>query len=460
MALKARSQRVRSHGQEAKKKMPLRTSPKVANGSSAGHFFVAEMSPLGEQSRRKSPNGRQIVAGRQTVAEKSPIGRYAFAPDRPQTSRSSLTRSGSARRAGPIAVRLAMSFDVFRAIKEHAQNDSTTAAGNLHEEIWADLLRRSDARFHNARVTRGDGGIDGIQFIDPATGEARVYQAKFFQDLKEVPAKKAKTKKKPAPATSGHRAEVVDAFVRAHSHQFACTSWVLLLPCALSHTDLNWLMGTMKTEAMQAAARRTGLPPDIDKRVAACAVEFMDGDNLNALLMQYLDVAAKHLPRSSLSLMKALKDERAARDRDRDDLADVLRRLRDESIRSHQAETRRARAALAILAQGWANLTAMLQSAMVDEKIAGKALHEVARQVEEHAEDRAVHAYSCEGLAPGASALVSEILFQSRLLQQVAIVKSVGMAEPESDTVIAKRILEKTRELQELVGRTSKLLSQ
>jgi hypothetical protein len=362
-----------------------------------------------------------------------------------------------------------MSFDVYAAIQEHAPNDSATSAGDLHEEIWADLLRRADPRVHNVRVTRGDGGLDGVAFLDPATGQARVYQAKFFKDLKDATAtpkagqakngaKKKKAKKK-AAAPTGHRGDVIDAFVRAHGHSFVCTSWVLLLPSALSHTDLSWLMGGLKPDALAEAAKRKGLPADTARRIAACAIEYKDRQGLNDLLAGYLDVAANHLPRSSLSLAKELSDERAARDKDREDVAEILRNLREESIRSHQAETRRAKAALSILNQGWANLTGMLQLAMVNNKLAGKTLEEIAVQVEQHAANRAAHAYSAEGLAPGVSELVSEILYQARVLQQVSIVKAVGMADADSEESIAKRIIDSVGDLQRRVGAVSILLA-
>lgn len=359
-----------------------------------------------------------------------------------------------------------MSFDVYAAIQEHAANDSATAAGDLHEEIWADLLRRVDPRVHNVRVTRGDGGLDGVAFLDSVTGEARVYQAKFFKDLKDATAKaskkakttKTKTTKTKTVAPSGHRGDVIDAFVRAHGHSFICTSWVLLLPSALSHTDLSWLMGGLKTDAIAAAGKRKGMPADIAQRMSACALEFKDRQDLSDLLGQYLDVAAKHLPRSSLSLAKELKDERAGRDKDREDVAEILRNLREESIRSHQAETRRAKAALTILNQGWANLTGMLQLAMVNKRLVGKTVQDIAVQVEEHAANRAAHAYSAEGLAPGVSELVSEIVYQARVLQQVAILKAVGMTDADSEEKIARRIVEKVGDLQRRVGEVSLLV--
>jgi hypothetical protein len=352
-----------------------------------------------------------------------------------------------------------MSFDVYAAIQEHAANHSATAAGDLHEEIWDAVLRRSDPRFHNARLTRDEGGVDGVAFLDPATGEARIYQAKFFEDLEE--AEKPKKARKGAPAAAppqatsgpaGHRGAVVDAFVRAHGNAFTCTSWVLLLPRALSQPDMSWLMGTMKTEAISEARRRKGLPAGADLRIAACAVEYLDGANLTALLAQQLDVAERHLPGSSLALMKQLEEERAARKMDRDDRTQLLlRQLRDEAIRSHQADTRRARVALGMVNQGWANLTGQLGLALVDEKVAA-TVPVVAGLIESHAVTCAPHAHACEGLVPGASALVNGIRYQSRVLQQTSTLRRLGMAEAESEAAIASRIIEAIANLQDLVG--------
>lgn len=287
-------------------------------------------------------------------------------------------------------------------------------------------------------MTRGDGGIDGVAFQDPATGEARIYQAKCFKDLNDE--------------KGTHRAVVVDAFVRAHDHPFPCTSWVLLLPRALSHGDLGSLMGTMKTEAEKLAASKKGLHADISKRMAAGAIEYRDRADLVDLLSLHLDIAAKHLPSSHLALAKELQDERAARARDREEISRVLRTLTDESIRAHQADARRAKAALSILNQRWANLTGMLQRALVDEKLADATMKEIADQVEHQATSRAAHAYSCEGLAPGVSELIAEINYQARVLQQVTIMKAIGMADAEGEAVIAKRIIDRINDLQRRIG--------
>lgn len=337
-----------------------------------------------------------------------------------------------------------MTFDAYQAIQEHAPNSSATAAGDLHEEIWTDLLRRCDPRVHNVRVTRGDGGLDGVAFQDPSTGEARVYQAKFFKDLNDD--------------KGTHRALVVDSFVRAHNHPFGCTSWVLLLPRVLSHGDLGWLMGAMKAEAQTLAASKKNVHADINQRIAACAIEYRDGADLVDLLSLHLDIAARHLPNSHLALAKQLQDERAARARDRDEIGRLLRTLNDESIRAHQADARRAKAALSILNQGWANLTGMLQRAVVDQNLAGATMKEIADQVEHHATNRAGHAYSCEGLAPGVSELIAEINYQARVLQQVTIMKEIGMADAEGESDVAKRIIERINELQRRIGEVVALL--
>jgi hypothetical protein len=268
-----------------------------------------------------------------------------------------------------------------------------------------------------------------------------------------------KTAKKAKSAVSGHRGEVVDSFVRAHAQSFVCSSWVLLFPCVLSHTDLNWLVGELRAQAVTEAKTRTGLPADIDKRIKACAIEFLDGDSLNDFLLQYLDVAAKHLPRSSLALATALNDERSARDRDRDDVVNNLHMLRDDAVRARDAESRRAKAALSILNQGWGNLTGMLQAAIAGQNVAGKTFADIGVEVERHASDRSVHAYACEGLVQGASQLVAEILYQARTLQQVALFAGLGLAAPGSEVATAQGIVQAVLDLQRELGRVSRLIA-
>jgi len=329
-------------------------------------------------------------------------------------------------------------IDIYQAILEHAPNGTYTAAGDLHEAIWTDLLRRSDPRVHNVRVTRGDGGLDGVGFQDPVTGDARVYQAKFFQDLSDD--------------KDAHKKAVVDAFVRAHCHPFTCSSWVLLFPRQLSHPELGWLMGGLKTDAITFAAGFKGAHAQVQQRIQACAIEYRDATDLVDLLTAHLDIAAKHLSKSHLALSAELQKEREGRAHDRADLARNLQVLSDEAIRGHQADARRAKAAMSILNQGWANLTGMLQLALVDKRLTGAQIQDVAGLIEEHATSRAVHAYSCEGLAPGISELVAEINYQARVLKQVAVMKDVGLADGEGEAVVAKRVLDKVQELQRRIG--------
>lgn len=330
---------------------------------------------------------------------------------------------------------LVMPFDVYEAILAQAPNGAYTAAGDLHEAIWIDLLRRSDPKVHNVRVTRGDGGLDGVGFQDPVSGEARVYQAKFFKDVSD----------------DGHKKAVVEAFVRAQSHPFTCTSWVLLYPRLFSHTELGWVMGELKKEAFNFVPTVNWAHANAIPRIKACAVEYRDATDLVDLLTSYLDIAATHLPQSHLALSAELKKEREGRDHERAQFARNLQVLTDEAIRAHQADTRRAKAALSILNQGWTDLTTTLKLALVDRRL-GPQIQKIASLIEEHATSRSVHAYSCEGLVPGISVRVAEINYQARVLKQVAVVSEVGLSDAEGEAVVAKRLLDKIQELQRHIG--------
>lgn len=356
-----------------------------------------------------------------------------------------------------------VSIDVYQAILDNAPNGTYTAAGDLHEEIWVALLRRSDPKIHNIRVTRGDGGLDGVGFQDPVTGEACVYQAKFFGDLSDD--------------KGLHKKAVVDAFVRAHCHPFVCSAWVLLFPRQLSHTELGWLTGAMKAEAVLFAKTFKGAHADVEQRIQACAIEYRDANDLVDLLSSNLDLASRFLPQSPLALAEALRQERESRAHDRAELGRNLQVLSDEAIRAHQTDARRARAALSILNQGWANLTGALQLAIVDESSSKAApvetrkglfrsvcggevpkraavtrIGELAGMIEQHATNRAVHAYSCEGLVPGISELMAEINYQARVLAQVAVMKDIGVADVEGEAVVAGRVLSRIQELQRRIG--------
>jgi hypothetical protein len=229
-------------------------------------------------------------------------------------------------------VSMAMAIDIYNYILEHADNNPR-AAGDLHEKIWGALLHRSDPGFHNVRLTRGDGGIDGIVFTDPVNGEAKVYQAKFYKDLNKPDHKKA----------------IVDSFITAHGHSFPCVEWVLLFPRLLSSEDLGWLMGDMKRELLIELKN----DPDLKRKIDPCAISFQDAQDLGCLIFQHLDIAAKYLPDSALALAEQLKTEREARTVEQVEMHRLLRSLNEEAIRKHEIDTLRAKAALHVLIQGW-----------------------------------------------------------------------------------------------------------
>jgi hypothetical protein len=330
-------------------------------------------------------------------------------------------------------------------IEQHAAGGTSTAAGDLHEELWDSLLRREEPRFHNVRVTRGDGGIDGIAFIDPVNATCHVYQAKFYPELKDE--------------KGTRKAAIVDAFIKALKHSFECVQWTLLLPRELSHADLNWLTVDLRKEALDALNGEASPNAAAITRAQSCAIEFKDGKDLDRMLRANLDVAGRLLPESHLALLEQVNKERSERDRDRAELAERLAILKDEAIRNHAADSRRARAALSILNQGWANLTGMLQRAIADPRLVASKLDDIAGQVEQHAIGRATHAYACEGLVPGISQMVAEINYQSRVLQQVSIMKDIGMADTDGTDAIARKIIDAIGDLQRRIGEVSLSLS-
>ena len=333
-----------------------------------------------------------------------------------------------------------MSQDIYAAIQAQAPGGSPAAAGNLHEDIWVELLRRSDPTVHNVRVTAGDGGIDGVGFQDPVTGEATVYQCKFFKELSPT-----------------HREEITEAFVRACAHPFACNTWVLLLPRQLSAPDLGWVMSQLRNDAralikeLEAAAKlklaakgaakvsagkakapklpRINLHAATDQRVAGCAIRYREGQDLEDLLRDNLDVAGRYLPDSALALSDELAQERSKSDADRRNGWNLLRELRGEAIRAREVETRRARAAVGILNQGWGGMAERLRLMAVNERLPGANAAAVAVDVEALAGARSSVAFECEGLIAGVSDAVSQIYFEARMLQSVAGLRDLNMAD-------------------------------
>lgn len=361
-----------------------------------------------------------------------------------------------------------MAQDIYEAIQAHAAAGSPAAAGNLHEEIWVELLRRSDPSVHNVRVTAGDGGIDGVGFQDPVTGIATVYQCKFFKDI----------------AAKNHRQDIVEAFVRACSHPFVCSTWVLLLPRQLSAPDLGWLMTNMRQDALNLAAEitkvasakaaakkasakkaagkkatakktalpRIAMPPDIVTRLNACGIRYKEGQDLEDLLRRNLDVAGRFLPESALALMDKLTKERGAFDLERRNAWDLVTELRAESIRTHQIEARRANAAIGILNQGWGGMVERLRLTSVDERLPGAHAAQVAADVEALAGARSQYAFQCEGLVPGVSDTLSEIFFQARMLQGAAGLRSIGVDADDGVKTTAKTLRDTIQKLQQQIA--------
>lgn len=362
-------------------------------------------------------------------------------------------------------------------------SSNAVSAGNLHQELWLDLLRRTDPELHNVRVTRGDGGLDGVGFQDPTTGDAVVYQAKFYPHFKD----------------RGRRDEILEAFFRAHLHNFKCRKWFLLVPCELSHADLNWLAKTLRHEAVNLAsgirtnqsgrsgslARHTKskttnaaktkrssskpsasagtnlapkftksvLPDDLHERLSKCAVMYRDGRDLRDLLGQNLDVAGRLLPRSPEALLNALRDEQEERRKERAASYDVLRMLQESAIRTHAADCRRAEASLSILNQGWAHVQDSLRLALADSRLVGLGVREAAKQVEDHAERRSAMALHCEGVIPGVSAAAAEVHFRARALQSLQTALELGVADEAVRDCAATEVIAAIDALAALISR-------
>lgn len=300
-------------------------------------------------------------------------------------------------------------MSIYEMILANAPKRIHRVAGDLHEAIWEELLRAEDPSFHNVRLTRGDGGIDGIVFCDPKYGGNTIFQAKFFKDIN----------------TTSHKKAVIKSFVEAHKHAFECNQWILLIPFDMSHKELSWLMGTMKIEAKKQ------LPKSIHRHkiVDSCRILYKDESQMLTMLRNNLDIAYRHLPRSALALEKIVEIERERADKLEKEIADRLREIQKEAIRNREVETRRAVAFLKILNQGWANYLGMLEHGLITvrrsqpngtEK-ASFEIEEFAKGLEIFTRQKIDEASATEGLVNGISDLVAGILINSRQLTFVAI---------------------------------------
>ena len=320
---------------------------------------------------------------------------------------------------------------IYEDIREHAPNTTFTSAGDLHEALWVALLRVGTPDLHNVRLARGDGGIDGIHFVDPLLGAAHIYQAKFYEKLDE-----------------GHRPEVVKAFVAAHGHDFPCAGWTLLVPFHLSAPELNWLTIELRAEAIKAA-------PDASKAVAACSIDYMDDDDLHDLLKANLSVAAKYLPRSVLALTAQLEEERKKRGAMEAEVVSRLREVQSGLVRDRRVQTRQSLAAVKMLNQGWEDQVGTLRSLTFAKRSPDEVLL-IAKELVRFCETRMREAYAAEGLVPGASELVSYIDQRGRVLQLAVVFTQ--LTKDGAEIGVASDIIDRIKDLQGRIARAMEIL--
>ncbi|MFH0728778.1 MAG: hypothetical protein V2B19_20890 [Pseudomonadota bacterium] len=304
------------------------------------------------------------------------------------------------------------------------------AAGDLHELLWEQLLRREEPRFHNVRVTRGDGGIDGFVLRDPVLGSASVFQAKFYSDI----------------SSEEHCKNIVEAFARAHSHKFIVVDWCLLLPVTISHKELNWLIGgDLREKAKGLVAKER------HQYIDACAISYQLESHLQNLCIRHLDVSAQFLPKSSLALIEKFEKERTRADFLQTEIADRLRIINQGLIRQRQIEFERAYNALRVLNQGWANHTGMLNLLMRD-KIGPDKVEQFAAELEAFAERRIDQALIAEGLCSEIGRIVTNIYQAARRLRADAIHTQLNGDRAEQIWKQIKVLISDISNMQRIVG--------
>lgn len=334
-------------------------------------------------------------------------------------------------------------MELYQDILESAPNKTYTSAGDLHEEIWIELLKREDSEIHNVRLSRGDCGIDGLRMIDPVLGTVHTYQAKFFPEIgNDEKKKKAITK----------------SFISVHANPLLCEAWTLLVPFKFSAKEIFWLYRDMKPTAIEMLTKMhdekttnfKACTYDVQlRRIKKCQIKYMDLDNLLDLLRRHLDIGSKYLPESKLNLLYELeveKDKNSALDRD--SMA-ILRRIQEDNIRRRKSETQRAISAIKMLNQGWSNFYFQLKQYLrIDEK--SDKLQDLGIDIEEFSRSKQFEAFESEGLLPGISDLLVTIHIQSRLLQQACFVEEThGLKQTHK---IANKLINCISELQGQIG--------
>jgi len=305
------------------------------------------------------------------------------------------------------------------------------AAGDLHELLWERLLRREDPRFHNVRITRGDGGIDGFVLQDPMLATATVFQAKFFSDI----------------SSDEHRAAIQKAFSTAHDHTFRVVDWILLLPIAISHGDLNWLVGeTLKTAAKAVLDSRK------HRNIDACIINYRIASHLEDLCRRHLDVVAELLPASTQALLQQIATERNRADALQVEIADRLRLLNDEAIRQRQVEVHRVRSALRLLYQGWGNHIVTLEQAKQLNWDAYTIEHKAA-DLERFAELRTSQALAIEGLYSDINEQIGAVYRSARMLRASAVQAQIDPQHTLQMKAELNALISAVRELSRSIGR-------
>ena len=227
----------------------------------------------------------------------------------------------------------------------HADAPCDTAGG-LHEQIWTDLLERTEVRFQNVRLTRGDGGLDGVAFREPYSEEVSVFQAKCFPCLSS----EAKTDEK------RRKEAIIDSFITAMSRNFQVASWTLLVPFSLNHKDLDWLLGDLAKTAEAQIEQSDRKQEDKNKTLAnikRCQIQCYDATRLRLLLQQHLDICALRLPSSRQALASSLAKARQELSEQKQAVAFMLKEHMRLAVANRAFDTRKAYAALTAMLATW-----------------------------------------------------------------------------------------------------------
>lgn len=322
-------------------------------------------------------------------------------------------------------------MSLYDDILRNAPGETHTAAGDLHEELWNRLLRLEDPNFHNVRLGRGDGGIDGFVLVDPVLPKVQIYQAKYYNEL----------------TLPRHRTEVKDAFITAHSHRFPCVTWTLLIPFNLSAPELNWLVTQLRSDAI---AERI----DLEERIRGCAIRYLDVDDLELRLGRHMTVAEELIPHSVAALLGRLEAERARAHRVEEDISKRVELILEDAIRRRDVEVRQAKAWLAILSQGWADHTSMMALRhRRDRTIGHDTLERETREFLGFVESKMNAASHAESLVVDVSSRITEIHSELRWLLQSRVLEAENMPPTRNVDDLVASILAKCRDLATDVGR-------